>query len=239
MITSQTYLTDCFDFMQSYTGEPPALVVTDPPYKLEQFGGAKGFMEQGRMVKFKKELYVDHLQNSYDISTYAELLEHMQQGNINAYFFCNKLQIPQYLDEYVTKRKCRFDLLCWHKTNPMPTFNCKYLTDTEYILYFRNCGACHPKNYDDAKTYFLTTINNADKQQWRHPTIKPLSIVSTLIRNSSNEDDLVFDGFLGSGTTRIAAHLLNRNFIGCELLPQYYDLQQQRYNDTINNTIFS
>lgn len=238
MTTSQAYLTDCFDFMQSYTGEPPALVITDPPYKLERMDGG-GIINYRYRHDWCNELKADTLGKSYDIAAFAELLCRMQKGNINAYFFCNKLQIPEYISEYVNKRGCRFDILCWHKTNTMPTFNGKYLSDTEYILYFRNCGACHPNDYNDAKTYFLSTINISDKRKYGHPTIKPLSIIRTLIRNSSKPNELVFDPLLGSGTTRIAAHIEQRSFIGCEILSQWYDLQQQRYNDTTNNTLFN
>ena len=64
-----------------------------------------------------------------------------------------------------------------------------------------------------------------------HPKIKPLSIIRTLIRNSSKEGDLVLDCFLGSGTTAVASILEKRNYIGIELNKKYYDISIQRINE--------
>lgn len=232
---STVFNTDCMEFMQSYNGEPPKLIVTDPPYDLPSWSGG-GFMDESKR-DWIAQMNVDNLSRSYDIETFATLVDKMQKGNINIYFFCNKLQIPQYFDEYVNKRKCKFDILSWHKTNAMPTFKGKYLTDTEYILYFRNHGGCDPQSYEDAKTFFLQDINIKDKSKWVHPTIKPLNIVRTLIRNSSKENDLMFDPFLGSGTSRVASFLENRRFLGCELDKSFYDLQQRRYDKECLNTV--
>lgn len=135
---SNVYHCDCMQFMREYGGRAPKLVVTDPPYDLPSWAGG-GFMDESKR-EWISQMNVDNLSNSYDIETFASLLEAMQDGKLNVYFFCNKLQIPKYIEEYVIKRNCKFDILCWHKGNAMPTFKGKYLTDTEYILYFRNRG---------------------------------------------------------------------------------------------------
>ena len=224
---SEVYNTDCVEFMRNYNGQPIKLVVTDPPYDLPSWTGG-GFMDEQKR-EWIAEMNVDNLSKSYNIVEFAELCDRVQHGKINAYFFCNKLQIPAYIEEYVLKRKCKFDILTWHKNNAMPTFKGKYLTDTEYVLYFRNKGGCNPKCYDDAKTWWLKDINSKDKTKWKHPTIKPIDIVATLIRNSSEVGELVFDPFLGSGTTRVACHRMGRDFIGCEIDAGFYALQEQRY----------
>jgi DNA modification methylase len=54
-----------------------------------------------------------------------------------------------------------------------------------------------------------------------HPTMKPVLLIAELIKNSSNPDDIVIDGFQGSGTTMVAAHQLERNCYGMELDPKY------------------
>lgn len=78
------------------------------------------------------------------------------------------------------------DIIIWNKTNALPLFNNKYLSDKEYCLYFRKGGYCSPKSYEDAKTVFLYPINIKDKKKWKHPTIK----LEALIRNSSRENDM-------------------------------------------------
>lgn len=64
-----------------------------------------------------------------------------------------------------------------------------------------------------------------------HPAVFPIKLVKDHIITWSNEGDTVLDPFLGSGTTRIAAHDLNRNFIGYEISREYFDKQEERYKN--------
>lgn len=224
---SDIYNTDSVRFLEAYTGGRVDLVLTDPPYLLPSWSGG-GFMNDEKK-DWIAQMNTKNLSCSYDIASYADLLYKVQGGRINAYFFCNKLQIPDYFRTYVDEYKCKFDILTWHKSNAMPTFKGKYLTDTEYILYFRNKGGCNPQSYEDAKTWWVKDINIKDKSRWGHPTIKPLDIVRVLVRNSSSDGGLVFDGFLGSGTTRVACYFENRAFIGCELDKAFYEMQEKRF----------
>ena len=68
-----------------------------------------------------------------------------------------------------------------------------------------------------------TTIINCDKpsRNTEHPTMKPILLLAPLIKNSSKENELVADGFLGSGSTMVASHQLNRKCYGMELDPKY------------------
>ncbi|MEM4104655.1 MAG: site-specific DNA-methyltransferase [Thermoplasmatales archaeon] len=61
-----------------------------------------------------------------------------------------------------------------------------------------------------------------------HPTVKPLKLVSYLITLVSKPHDVILDPFLGSGTTMLAAKLLNRNCIGIEKKPEYVEIAKQR-----------
>lgn len=129
---------------------------------------------------------------------------------------------------FVEEIGCAFDILCWNKTNAMPLFNNKYLTDKEYCLYFRKGGYCQPVSYESAKTVFNLPINYKDKKMYGHPTIKPLSIIKTMIQNSSKEKDIVLDCFMGSGTTGVACKELKRDFIGIEIDKTYFEIAQKR-----------
>jgi site-specific DNA-methyltransferase (adenine-specific) len=68
------------------------------------------------------------------------------------------------------------------------------------------------------------------RNEKNHPTQKPLTLIEYLIRTYSNEGDLIFDGFSGSGTTGIACKNLKRNFICCEIDKEYYDRSIERLN---------
>ena len=126
---------------------------------------------------------------------------------------------------------CKTELLSWHKTNPVPTCNNKYLSDTEYLLFFREKGVKIFGSYETKKKYYVTPTNKSDKDKYEHPTIKPLEIIQNLILNSSQEGDVVLDPFLGSGTTAVAAVNTNRHYIGFELDEKYFDIACQRLDE--------
>ena len=66
-----------------------------------------------------------------------------------------------------------------------------------------------------------------DKERF-HPTQKPVALISWCLNNYSQENDLIFDGFLGSGTTAISCIRLKRRLIGCELDPIYFEKMCER-----------
>ena len=158
---------------------------------------------------------------------------HILMKTINIYIWCNKKQLLFYFDYFVKKLGCNYDVLIWNKTNTMPLYSNTYLSDKEYCLYFRKSGYCQPKNYEDAKTVYYSTINIKDKKLYGHPTIKPVELIRKIIRNSSKENDLVLDCFLGSGTTAVASILENRNYIGYEINKKYYEIAKKRISDTL------
>lgn len=116
------------------------------------------------------------------------------------------------------------------KTNAPPLFNGKYLTDKEYCLYFRKNAYCKPNSYEEAKTVYLQPLNVADKKLFDHTTIKPMNIISTLIKNSSVENDIILDCFAGSGTTAVACKETNRQFICFEIEPKWAKVANDRLN---------
>lgn len=71
------------------------------------------------------------------------------------------------------------------------------------------------------------------KEDWLHPTAKPIPLLAYLIRTYSNEGDLVLDNFAGSGSTLIAAIEEKRDWIGMELSDKYFDICQKRISDRL------
>lgn len=219
---------DCIEGMKTLADNSIDLIVTDPPYDIGSISGGGSVNTVKKLNKSLQDLRKADLIKGYDIVAFGE--EALRVMNeINIYFWCNKKQIPTYFDFYVNKHKCTFDILAWHKTNALPTYSNKYLSDTEYLLYFRKGkGKCFPESYEDAKTYYVAPINHKDKKLWGHPTIKPLDITEKIIRNSTRQGQTVLDPFSGSGTTAIACINNNRNFIGFELDKDYYDISLDR-----------
>lgn len=225
---NKIYNKDCISWIKDVPDNAIDLVIIDSPYKIRKKTHEVNSLAIA-VKKYNLELQRDNLIDEYDKSILKELIRVMKK--INIYIWCNGEQVPFYIDYFVNKNKCKMDILVWNKTNAMPLYNNKYMTDKEYCLYFRKGGYCNPSCYKDAKTVFYLPINQKDKKKWIHPTIKPLSIIRALIRNSSKENDVVLDCFLGSGTTAVACILENRKYIGVELNKKYYDIANKRISD--------
>ena len=223
------YLGDCMDIMKIIEDKSIDLVITDPPYKIETSGG--GLYTQADK-QYVKEL--NSMKDGFSEDVLDELCRIMKK--INIYFFCSQKQIIPLLDYFVKKKKCNWNLLTWHKTNPVPACGNKYLTDTEFILFFREKGVKVYGNYNTKFTYYVTPLNQKDKKKYGHPTIKPQEILLNLVTNSSQEGDTVCDPFMGSGSTGVACKSLNRDFIGIEVDNNWYQIAQNRINEeTIQN----
>ena len=176
---------------------------------------------------------VDNRENTSFISSgfSNEILDELVRvmKKVNIYVWCSKAQLSQLLN-YFEGIGCHIDLLTWHKTNPIPTCNNTYLSDTEYCVFARESGVKLYGSVATKKKYYVTECNVADKKLFDHPTIKPLHIIKNLIINSSQENDVVLDCFLGSGTTAVASKELNRQYIGFELNEEFYTIAQNRLN---------
>ena len=117
--------------------------------------------------------------------------------------------------------------LIWDKGNKiMGTF---YMSQFEYILFFRkgrgvkinNCGTSDVLPFANKKT------KGADGKNL-HDTEKPVDLMKVLVSNSSKEGDVVMDCFMGIGATGVACKELNRNFIGCEIDPKYFEIAKKQ-----------
>jgi len=119
----------------------------------------------------------------------------------------------------------------------MPLCNNHFLNDTEYCLCIHEKGIGWNMNagFEVKRKCYMQEVNKADKDKYGHPTIKPLNIIKNFILNSSNEGDLIFDAFMGSGTVAVAAKELKRNFLGFELDKDYYKMCCDRINGIDKN----
>lgn len=174
------YNDDCMNILPTLPDKSVDLVVTDPPYVIETRGG--GLATNGQ-VKQWKEHHLEGMKDGFSPIVLDELCRVMKK--INCYFFCSQKQLMPLLDYFVKGKKCNWNLLTWNKTNPVPACGNKYLSDTEYILFFREKGVRVHGTYDTKHTYYLSKSNQADKKKFAHPTCKPEALVDNLIINSS------------------------------------------------------
>ena len=219
---------DCLELMKDIPDGSVDLVLTDPPYMIETVGA--GIYKRADK-QYVKEL--DGIKDGFDEKVLDEICRVMKK--INVYLFCSQKQIIPLIDYFVKKKNCNWNILSWHKSNPVPACGNKYLTDTEFVLFFREKGVKIYGEYETKFTYYVTPLNQKDKKQYEHPTIKPIKILQNLIVNSTLENGVVLDCFMGSGSTGVACVNTNRRFIGIELDDKYFEIAKQRIDAAIRD----
>ena len=113
----------------------------------------------------------------------------------------------------------------------MPATNDTWLPNIEHCLVFKQKGAPrYNDGYELKSKWYLSQTNKSDKELYNHPTIKPMELVKRHLLHSTNENDIVLDPFLGSGTTCVAAKELGRQYIGIEINEKYYQIAKDRLN---------
>lgn len=132
------------------------------------------------------------------------------------------------------------NVITWAKTNPPPNISCRYFTySTEFIIWARKSEkVAHYYNYalmkhinDDKQmtdVWRLPAIAPWEKHCGKHPTQKPLGVLSRIILASTEPGAWILDPFAGSSTTGIAANLLGRRFLGIEREEEFAAMSKAR-----------
>ena len=141
------------------------------------------------------------------------------------------------------------NIITWEKTNPPPNFSCRYFThSTEQIIWARKEPKVpHYFNYDLMKelnngkqmkdVWTLPAIAKWEKSCGKHPTQKPLSVLTRIILASTQKGDWILDPFTGSSTTGISANLLERKFLGIDKEKEYLEISKARKIEIENESI--
>ena len=216
---------DCLELMKEIPDKSIDLVVTDPPYKFENQGG--GFYAKNDSTHRQ---YLDNLKNikCCEFNPYEFLNKlNPKMKSFYGYFFCNKSLVEDYI-KFARDNKYQFDILVMAKSNPIPAYNNHHLSDLEYIIMIRDKGTYFSKhkNINDYRKFYLTSCKKGV-----HPAEKPVELLERFIRVSSQENQVIFDPFMGSGSTGVACFNTNRNFIGYELDSTYFEIAKKRLEE--------
>jgi DNA modification methylase len=132
---------------------------------------------------------------------------------------------------FVENYDVSYQILTWNKTNPIPVTNNTWLPDIEYCLVFKEKGSpAYNDGYENKSKWYVSGINKKDKDLYNHPTIKPLELVERHLKHSCKKGMVVFDPFLGSGTTAVACKELGIDYLGFEINKDYYNIACDRLN---------
>ena len=219
------YKGDCLEILKDIPDKSIDLIITDPPYKFENQGG--GFYAKNNSTQ---RVYLDNLKNikccEFEPRKFLEIIK-PKMKKFYGYFFCNKSLVEEYI-KFARENKFQFDILVMAKTNPIPAYNNHHLSDLEYVIMIREKGSYFSKHkeIDDYRKFYLTSCKKGV-----HPAEKPIELLKRFIKVSSEENELIIDPFMGSGTTGVACKHTNRNFIDIELDNNYFEIAKKRIEE--------
>lgn len=242
---------DCVDTLSKFNFDFD-MVFADPPYFLSSGGislqhGKVGCVDKGDWDKPTTPEEMD----AFNFKWLSACREHMKD---NATIWVsgthhNIFSVQQQLLKLGFKI---LNVITWAKTNPMPNISCRYFTySTEFIIWARKSPKVpHYFNYELMKrlndnkqmtdVWRMPTVAKWEKSCSKHPTQKPLSVLTRLIQASTIPGAWILDPFSGSATTGIAANLLGRKYLGLESDLDYLEMSKNRRieieDDSIKNS---
>lgn len=220
---------NCLDYLKDISNESIDLLITDPPYRITPKGsnGSAGGMMTKSIIR-SGQVFED---NDISPKEYAYEFFRILKDGSHCYIMTNQVNLQDMLNTFTNAGFNFTKSLIWNKCNKI--VGRFYMSQFEYILFFhkgygkqiKECGT------SDLLTFPNIKLKKADGTNY-HDTEKPVDLMKVLIRNSSDENDLVMDPFMGIGSTGIACAMLNRNFIGYEINKEYFDFASKRINGT-------
>lgn len=220
------YNVDCIELMKKMESESIDLIVTDPPYKTTKRGGTGN---SGGMCK-KKEFSDGKggfKHNDVPIKVFVPELYRVLKEGSHCYIMTNHVNLQEMLNTCTESGFHFIKCLIWDKGNKIMG-QC-YMSQFEYILFLRK--GKHKKINNCGTSDILSIPNKKTKDENGknlHDTEKPVNLMKILVENSSNENDLVLDPFMGIGSTGVACLNTNRRFIGIELDEKYFNIAKER-----------
>ena len=211
------YQGDCLEVMGSIKDKSIDLIVTDPPYLMNYQSNRRKKEDRFDKIKNDKENYML-------IQDYLEECHRIMKDNTAIYCFCSWHNIDFFKREFEKYFKLK-NIIVWNKNNH-GTGDLKgaYAPKHEFILFgHKGRTLLREKRIPD-----IIDCSKVPSKKLTHPTEKPQELLEIFIKQSSDEESIIFDGFMGTGSCGIAAKKLNRKFVGIELDEKYFNIAKDR-----------
>lgn len=239
---------NCFDILPNIPENSVDMIFADPPYFLSN-GGIT--CHAGRMVSVNKGKWdISQGKEQTYLFTSRWLRECQRILKPNGTIWVSGTSHIIYAVGYAMQDlgyKILNDI-AWFKVNPPPNLSCRYFThSTEIVLWAaKNKNSKHYFNYSLMKKlnnnrqmlslWSIKPPGPEEKKYGKHPTQKPLQLLTRIVLASTKRSDIVLDPFSGSSTTGVAAFREGRQFIGIELDEDYIKTSIKRLQDEFRNT---
>lgn len=208
------YNGDCLEIMDKLIEEGVAVdaIVTDPPYGID-------FKSNYRKEKYNGIINDNNLDF---IDEYFSKCYDLLKENTHIYCFCSWHKIDKFKIAFEKYFKLK-NIIVWEKNNTsMGDLKGSYAPKHEFILFG------HKGRRERIGKRLPDVIQAKRTGNKLHPTQKPVDLLEIFIKQSSNEDEVIFDGFMGSCSTGVACLNTNRRFIGIELDENYFNISCER-----------
>lgn len=236
------YKEDCLKTLKKMEDASIDLVITSPPYNMN-LRISKGRYHSRQIVKEISTKYTEFSDNlpleEYNLLHTSILRELLRVSDLVFYNIQivtgSKRSIFKMIGEFSDYLK---DIIVWDKGYGQPAMQKQVLNKrTELILIFENDypvsrqfrkrGQFARGTLDD-----LWEIKRERSKGENHGAVFPQELVATILENFSKEGDIVYDPFMGTGTTAVVAKQLNRKFIGSEISQKYIKIANQRLKES-------
>lgn len=237
MEVNKVYNENCLDTLKRIKDNSIDLVITSPPYNMN-LRIRNGEYCSRQIVKEFSTKYEDFDDNmpideyyKLHLNVLKELLRTSKMIFYNIQIVTgSKRAIFKIIGELSDYLK---DIIVWDKGYAQPAMASKVLNRrTELILVFDNNNGISRQfekaNFDRGTLDDLWLIKRGKKVIDSHSAVFPEELVKTIIENFSDEGDIVYDPFMGTGTTAIVAKKLKRNYLGSELTKKYFKVINER-----------
>lgn len=248
------YHGDSIKLLKLMPNESVDIIFADPPYHLSNGGMT---VKNGKMVSVNKAGWDkskgQDLDRQFHERWITEALRLLKpngtlwiSGTYHSIYHCGEIILQ--------KGNRILNEITWFKPNATPNMGCRCFTASHETLLWisKDKNARHTFNYQEMKdgywpddklknpgkqmrsVWAISPPGAKEKKQGKHPTQKPIKLLSRIIQATSSEGDLILDPFNGSGTTGVAAMLNNRKYIGIDLDKEYLDLSIRRFRDILD-----
>ena len=219
------YNSDCIEGMKQIESGWVSLIVTDPPYCISYKTGWRAYdhrFSKEILNDDNEQLIIDYMRECYRILKYDSA----------AYVFCSAKTLDFFMQQARNAGFTIKNVLIWRKNNHTAgDLEAQYGQCYEPILYLnKGRRIINGKRLED-----VWDFDRVPSDKLVHQNEKPIPLLMQCILKSSNEGDLVFDGFCGSGTTCVAAMRTKRKFLGFELDEDYFKVAQRRIKEEMFN----
>ena len=210
------------DVAKLMDGKRADMLFTDPPYNHASNNDGVA----ASVSKAHKDLMASEWDKNFKIEPVLEMINKFRSKDFTMYI-CTSWHLAGKIWEWSATRSNCDGYCVWHKPNPMPSLMKRHWTWASELICYATFGK-HVFNFpQEGHALSVWTFNK--KSDGSHPTQKPIEVCEHGILASSNQNQLVLDLFLGSGSTLIACEKTNRKCFGCELDEHYCSVIIERF----------